>query len=718
MSMFPVQVFTKEEALVGANDDYKSSLLGRKFAGNPKGVYIGFLPAVSQPSPIVTLTIGGVEGVSLIKIPSSAEPAGLDIVVAQSIQLDFTGQPDADFPIHIVARAAYTDSSATATTADIFTRSAVTTGQLLSGIGGTPTAVDLATLSITAASRMRPTTVTLNFDVDGVGPIVVVDDGNGNFPVSAALPSGGTINYSTGAMIGTTALLTSGSFVTADFSITSNFDEVIICEVIGTPTTLVVLTNPRLGQRDEPLALSNADFGYMPAGGIEDLIKAVDFVNETVAARVGLDNTVHSSLSARLAADQSAISMASRLAPAFRSIRSNDVAITAGAQSVNVSGSFTSVDRAVGPLIDIGGLGGETVSGAVAAPNDTQRNVCVIVSAITGDRPIDDDTARNLVFGRLSGPTEIAVAGTLSFSNALTGVTGVGSNFSGGSIQVGDTLQGADGLFYEIASIESASALTLSTAYQGVDATSGNLVANRWTLALRAIISNDEVDSSLAADTTIRFFFPAFLEIGTSNFDNRLVMHAPAEREPLPRATTTIPGRVVLPATTHPSGAALKLGAVEIENIGITLSNGPYHTVNFSAAQAVVITGVSTGEVIVDVIGNEGPAGPEGLAGQPGPAGEQGDGFETINEFEITGNVVNNAIVPAPANVSFTLPMGLTIKMAACGIARWIESPFFSPASTEITLLTLPTIDSIQIDVTNLQFQSQTSFFVVAAGLI
>jgi len=605
MSVFPLQIFTADQAIAGFNDEYQSNVLNQKFAGMPRGAYVGFIPSVSTPSPILTLGVDPTEGYSLINVPSNDDHGGLTIVVKQAVTLDFTGQPVVDFPIHVLARASYTDDPDIPTTGEIFTR----------GAGGVAT------------------------------------------------------------------------------------DEVLICVVDGTPTALTVDFDASAGERTEPLAFTGMDFGFMPSGSIEDLQDAVDIVNEVVAARIGLDSTVHLDLSTRLAEDQSAESMAGRLGLVFQALRSNDYSVGAGEDTVNVSGSFAEVDRDHSPQTTLDGDGAETKAGAIAGPNDASRNVCLIQDANSGSRPIDDPTDRRIVFGRVEGPETVAVAGTWTFSQAAQTVIGTGGTATS-DMQVGDTIQGADGLFYEIETISGDNSIALRNAYRGSTATVDNRDVHRWILRLKKLNGAVEVDASFPVPTTIRFFFPAFLPSAESNFDYLLALHTDAEREPLTEATTTVPGLVKL------ADSGSLLGSVNIQNGGVPLAGGPFHALNFSAPNAVVIAAGTPGEVEVVEIGLPGATGPDGVAGATGPTGPAGPGFTQRNPYERGNEQTATGPGLPPTARSATFNMGHTVRIAVAGIAQ-LRNVFGGGASlgSDVGIITnilpgTPSSQEIQIDFT------------------
>lgn len=89
-------------------------------------------------------------------------------------------------------------------------------GQLLATIGGAPATHDLSTTPL-SPTPIQLGTVTLRGTIAGTVQ-ATKDDGAGVFPVSALLPSGGTVDYSTGAMTGVTASLDAATAVVAMFN--------------------------------------------------------------------------------------------------------------------------------------------------------------------------------------------------------------------------------------------------------------------------------------------------------------------------------------------------------------------------------------------------------------------------------------------------------------------------------------------------------------------
>lgn len=571
MAVFPLHYFTKPNVPVAFNDRYGSSPLGIKFAGQPKGVYVGLVPSVIGS--VLTLSPDPTHGYSLVKVPSENDPGGMDVFLEDPVVLDFTGQPDVDYPILVIARASYTNDSSQPTEASFITRS---------------------------------------------GPTSSVAD-----------------------------------------------DEVLVCVVNGPTAAISVGNEPALGQKDVPLALSGVNFGYMPGGSIENLQAAADIVDEVVAARTGLNSTTHPSLSARLASDYGATSMAERLALSFRALRSNDYDMLIGESSVVVSGSFSEAERDHLPKITLDGSGSETTSGAIAAPADAIRNVAIAVDASTGCRLIDNTTDRRIIFGRISGPNTEVISGTWAFVNASTTlISSDGNGQATVELEVGDTVQGPDSKHYEVSAISSDTAVTLRTAYQGASSTAAIVTRRRWLLLLKKIVGGTEQDAALSADTSVRFFFPTFLPMATSTADWKLGLHTSAERPPLPLASTTVPGRVRLAAP------GTLLGSINVQNAGAPLGGGPFHTINFNSVNASVVPTGTPGEVEVTEIGPQGPQGPDGPSGGPGNPGGPGPGFSALNAFEVSTEFVSNMLgVPVP--FSFTQDMGHNIRVLHGNIAKW-----------------------------------------------
>jgi len=570
MAVFPLQSFTQDSTQVGFDEAYQSSPLGIRYAGQPKGAYIGFSPSVLGS--VLTLAVDGTLGYSIAKVGSSIDPGGMDVIVDSDVTLDFAGQPDIDFPMNVMVRVRYYADGTAPTTGEVFTR------------------------SITVA-------------------------------------------------VGDT--------------------EALLCVVDGPSATLTVAFDASVGERDTPLAYNQVDFGFMPGGSIENLQAAADIVNEVIAARVGLDSAVHPDISTRIAEDYSASAMASRLALTFRALRSNDYSIEAGEQEITVSGSFSEIDRDFEPSITLDGSGSETAEGVIAGPLDSVRNVVLLVDADTGYRPVDDPIDRQVIYARIVGTGQSGVAGEWRFLNASKDVTATDGNGQATvQIEVRDTILGPDGKYYEVSGVTNDNIIELRTAFQGTSASISGASIRRWKLQLKKIDGGSETDASLPANANIRFFFPTFVSMERSNADWQLAMHTAAEREPLGAATTAVPGIVRL------ANSGSLLGSVSIQNVGVPLPGGPFHTINFNAANASVVPeNTNPGEVQVVEVGPQGIQGATGGAGGAGPTGDPGLGFSALNPFEPSGEFQGTAGMTIP--FSFTFDMGHNVRYIHGNVAKW-----------------------------------------------
>jgi len=659
MAIYPVEFFTLGNALLNYSDEWQSAPLVQKFGGMPKGVYVGFTPTVA--SPVLNLVTDAAEGFSLLKTASQDDPGGLTVALDSNISLDFTGQPPGDFPLHVIARASYTADGSAPTSAEIITRSAG------------PVAHDEV--------------------------LVCIVTGN-----AGAM----TISYRLVLNFGHSHTVELDASLNGTSSIDDSHSHTVVAGVVqmasGHTHSLDML-------RDAPLAYDGVDFGFMPAGSVEDLATAVEIVNEMAAARIGLDSTVYDTLSERLAADQSAPSMGGRLGFILAALRSNDYLVESGDTSVNVSGSFSEVNRLHKPEITLDGQGAEGVRGAVSSPNDDVRNIAVVLDAVTGYRLLDDDDTRRVIFGRVTGPEESTLTGTYNFLNAQKAVS-ITDGQAVGELEVGDTIMGVDGLYYEVGTIFSDELIELVDEYQGPNAASGGLTKRRWTLELKKISGTLEIDAEADAATTIRFIFPAFVPLETGMADQRLIHHMPGGKPPLPDATTTQRGRVLL------SQSGAKLGAINIQNAGAPLVGGPFHTINFRDGGGQVIE-TGDGEVTVGEIGPTGPTGDPGIPGAPGPTGPDGVGFDEINVWELSGWLPSSGYNSGgPNTYSFQTGMGHTIRALCGGIASWDDDGVFetsTPDEIEIIDITGVGTGTGRIEIT-LRNDTRAKLFLSSAG--
>lgn len=672
MAVYPQQYFTLNDIPMrtgphGERAVYDSKSLNRKSAGVPKGVHLGFEPlAVGS---VLQLHPDSTHALSALKVPSADDPGGMDIVTDQIISMDFVASLASEFlpdGVQVVAVARYLEDAAT--TAEIITRSKTLTS-LVATIDPTPAAFDLTNVP---RERITPSSVSISVNVDGFGPDTITDDGNGNIASTGpALPLGGTVDYYTGEFVGVTVPLTALSTVTYSRTRGIARDEVALCRVTGTPGAITVVgSGPAWGapdDRDLPLAAGAADldYGFMPPDSMESLAAAVEILNEVTAARIDLQSATHPDLKTRLDTDLGTDAMGVRLGKVTKLVRSNARSTAAGESQVNISGSMSAINRDYEPKRTFAGDGSETTAGAVAAPVDTVRNVAVVLDASTGERLLDNETGRNIVIGRVEQVTDEVLTGELAFLNALTAVTGDAATTFTAQLEIGDTIQGPDGNFYEVATISADDGLLLKDAYQGSTASSANLLRRRFLLKFSKLTAGLEQAHTLEAAATIEAFFPVFMSLAQANFHNALTMHRSGERPPVPDATTSIPGKVELAGAISPFA-----GAVKLQQRGVNVGDPGdlFHTLNFSDA-ASQLTQLADGIVEVAGIGPKGIDGIGGGLGPEGPPGPDGPSYDAIATFNLD---TEEFLGPGPAavDVVHTVNFGFNIGFLSGGIAN------------------------------------------------
>ena len=683
MSVFPRKVLTKESVLVhtgprGLRQRYDSPSLSKKSLGHVKGVYVGFVP--SAVGGVLTLSPDLAEGHSTLKVPSRLDHGGVDLIVTTAIAIDFSASlPSELLPdgVNVKARAFYSETGQA--TAQIVTETR-TVNPIVHTVGPAPAALDLSTLAPLGA--LVPGSLTFNLNVDGVGPDTITDDGNGNL-VGTPLVGVATVDYKTGTFVGTTSALTALSNVMLLHTRCSGPDEVLICIVTGTPGSIVVNTTPPFygapASRDVPIAFPGCTvpYGYMEEGSVEDLEAAVEILNEVIAARTDLQGTAHSTLKERLDTDLGSPAMALRLGKTMRGLQGNTTSVAAGVTSVNVSASFGEFSRENEPKITIDGGGDESTIGAVT---DSARNACFVTNDDDGDRLHDNETDRNVVIGRLDKEADFPLDGVISFTNAIATVVGDTDAAFTSQVEIGDLIQGADGRFYEVQSVDSATQLTLVSAYQGANASSGGLLRRRFLLRFFTVGAGGVEDNySIAAAQEINFVFAAFMGVDTPSFDAFNVMHAPGERNPVPAATTAVPGKVELAGAGSPFA-----GSILLQNKGTPVPGGPFHTLNFTAGSIIEL---SEGVLDVVVIGGTGPDGAGGGLGPTGPPGNDGPDLTLISSFEPD---IERAL-PHGSSVTHTINFGFDVAFLSGGISSARDGGFISLGEdwilTDISLL-------------------------------
>jgi len=661
MAIFPQRYFTQEQVAIrtgplGLRAPYKAASLNQAFCGRPKGAYRGFTP--SALGGVLTLAVGP-EGYSIAKVDSFGDKGGLDVRVDAPVVLDFSTANPGDFlpdGVQVILRAVYVDG--VETTAQIITRSTTPTETVFT-VGGVAAALDLSTLA--PLDSIVPGTLSIQADIDGIGVFSITDDWAGNL-AGAPLSGAGSVNYEAGTLVGVTLPLTALSAVVATYTRFVRRDEALLCVVTGTPAAIVV-NAAAPAERDEPIAYPTVPFGFMPAGSVEQLEAAVEILSEVEAARVDLQGVVHPSLKARLDTDLGAEALGFRLGRIFCAIRGNNYQVAGGVSEFNVSGSMSSVSRNFLPAVALNGLGSETTTGVVASPEDPERNICLLLDATTGERLIDNTLDRNVVYGRLHQAEDFILDGEISFVNALTAVVGNADTRFTLQLQVGDTLQGPDGNFYQVASITNDAALVITDAYQGSSATSAALIRRRFTITTHRLLAGVESSFPLPALTQVQTFLPAFLTHATATFSAGSFAYKPGERPVVPDASTTLQGKIALASGTSPF-----VGSLNVQIKGVPLAGGPFHTLNFTGSPGALVE-LAPGSIDVTNIGPVGPAGPGGGPGAPGPTGPQGVSINQITPFSAAGSETAGGGAPGPIPITHTVTFGYDLLFVSGGFS-------------------------------------------------
>ncbi len=135
--------FLEESAPKGVND---------RLYAMPRGVYAGFVPAVSSGSSILSLGVDGLENFSLLKVGGKTTNTMVDVFTDSVVTLDFGGHTV--FPVYVLATADY--SSGSPTYGRIFTRSTGASGASETTICVVDKVADELTVSTTVPTHRRP----------------------------------------------------------------------------------------------------------------------------------------------------------------------------------------------------------------------------------------------------------------------------------------------------------------------------------------------------------------------------------------------------------------------------------------------------------------------------------------------------------------------------------------------------------------------------------
>jgi hypothetical protein len=468
--------------------------------------------------------------------------------------------------------------------------------------------------------------------------------------------------------------------------------EQLIC-VVTKPAADLVVTATEPANRSNPYAWASATYGYgfMKDSAVEQLLAAVDMVNEVAAARLDLDGVTHPynppfdyGLDDRIGADLQPDAIASRLALFFRVVRSNAYTAAATTNVFDVSSSFAQTSRTFSPMISFNSGGNETTTGATTDGDIENRNICFVVNDATRERLIDAD--RLVLYGRLTAATT-PLTGTITFTNAVAAIVGIGTLFLT-ELALGALVIGPDGQTYSVLTITDNFNVTLGSTYAGVTVVGATASRRVFTLTTYHIAGGVEIGHAITIATVFHFYFPAWVLLSDATFDAQNYMLSSGEEPPLPNAAVGVEGKVFLhPGTTGGLGGAV----LSVKDAGSPVGSGvPVFGLDFTGA-AVGAPGVAD----ISASGPVGPVGPGGGSpGAPGPTGPTGTGFGLFSSafsagpFNITPPFTGwPTLTVLSHNVTYPGPP----KYIHGGLAQWLINAPLSDNSDHIDMTNVTT---------------------------
>jgi len=230
--------------------------------------------------------------------------------------------------------------------------------------------------------------------------------------------------------------------------------------------------------------------------------------------------------------DVDALDTAAILATGFRADEHQPTDVTAPAAASVLS---------VGPeMLGQDHSGGAGVEGIITDPPD---NVVLMM-----DDKNDEflDGTDNKVYGRLT-VAEVALTGTLTFTNSLMAVTGVGTLFTT-EVAVGDLIQlDADGVYAEVATVTDDFNIILAAGYGGAGG-AGAGTRRRWELTFYSNVAGVEtLYAGWAGTETIQWFTLKVYNLSNIPVvSGRRTIPSDQVAGDMPLATTSLAGKVVL----------------------------------------------------------------------------------------------------------------------------------------------------------------------------
>ena len=325
--------------------------------------------------------------------------------------------------------------------------------------------------------------------------------------------------------------------------------------------------------------------------------------------------------------------------------------------------------------------GGEGVAGVVTDP---PNNLVKLRTKLDRDDILD--AAGNKVYGRLTGPNELALAGTLTFSNASNSVLGVGTTFLT-QLQVGDIItRDDDGTYITVASVLTNTSLTTVQAWPG---TTGAFTGTRRRYTL-SFFSRSEAGAdpaytfALATDIIWAYLesFPLYL---LPTFPDDWIFPSDQLAGDIPLATTAQAGKVVLAPDLDTSATKAVTGADSRVNFPIQGQGVAGRFEKVRAGANVVLADVG-GQLEIGV-----PSGADGADGDQGPPGP---GFTQFTPY------ISSTVENGPGVFSFTHDFGYSVRAAwtAFNYIHERGSGFNAADTIKITLVSKPTATSVKVD--------------------
>jgi len=625
VAVFPTSTINKQNVKFRYGEQYVSEAANRKFLAIPRGVYYGFIPTFEND--VLTLAPDPTYGVSQARLTSSDDPLiALDVVTTESITLDFTGH--SSYPVNVVLKA--NGALGLAHSAQVFTKVGAATDptELLLGEVTAANTIDV-TLPAKRSNPYAYAGAPLGYGFMPSGSVedliaavsLVQEVENARTDLTGfthptlrerldADATGPAIAERLGKELRTIVSedITLPSAPTGSINVSRSFSALY-------RSSSPVENIPGFASEDRNGAITGGTLPVLvPPGALSDSERNVCMVIDTSTER-RIQNTAKVAAYGRLTLSEVV------LTGTLTFVAASDRVSGAGTDFPNQVEVGDIVQDTADDYYEVTAIP-QTVTGELLAtiggspaPHDLSTtplsnptaiipgsvSIDVVVDGVGSDVIIDDG-AGNLTSAALTAP------GTINYTTgAMTGVT--------------VNLQAASLVQANYTTVTNEIQISTPAATPGSSAT---LLRRRFTLSFY-VRTGIGAESGLALDggPTLRFFFPLWDTMETSQFDYLPYLFRNADAEPVIDATTVISGRALVAANAGDG----KAGAInEIQDTGNPLPDGFYHTLNFNGA-----SDGGSGVANITQRGPTGPTGPDasgGPVGPTGPKGDQGPGFE------------------------------------------------------------------------------------------